>query len=148
AAWEQGPNWARRLCKWTRDFMEDQHHLPFTPDATWKTSLLEKPDLKEAISEHLQSIGKYVCAMDIIKFMARPNILTKYRLAKPVSLLTAQTWMHVLDYRWTKVPSGQYVNGHEHADVVDYRNNIFLPAMARLDQYTRDYIDGHTVLKE
>ncbi|KAH9921775.1 uncharacterized protein B0H18DRAFT_879891, partial [Fomitopsis serialis] len=126
-AWEQGPHQARKLREWTRNFMEDHHCLPFTPEATWKTSLLEKPDLKEAISEHLQSIGKYVRAMDIVEYMARPDVLVTYGLTKPIGLSTAQTWMHALDYRWTKDPSGQYIDGHERADVVEYRDKVFLP---------------------
>ncbi|EPS93136.1 hypothetical protein FOMPIDRAFT_49824 [Fomitopsis schrenkii] len=141
-AWEQGTHRARKLREWTRGFLEDRHCLPFTPEATWKTSLLVNPELKAALGQHLQSVGKYVRAMDIVEYMARPEVLATYGLSTPISLSTAQTWMHVLEYRWTKVPSGQYVDGHERDDVVHYRDDVFLPAMERLDPYTRDFIDG------
>ncbi|KAH9916440.1 uncharacterized protein B0H18DRAFT_1138762 [Fomitopsis serialis] len=82
----------------------------------WTRSLLEKPDLKDALCEHLQTVGKYVRAMDIVEFMSDPEVLLRYGLKKPIGLSTAQAWMHALDYRWTKTPSGQYVDGHERAD--------------------------------
>ncbi|KZT66821.1 hypothetical protein DAEQUDRAFT_674282 [Daedalea quercina L-15889] len=145
-AWEEGPHHARRLREWTRDFLKDRHHLPHTTAASWKTSVLEKPGLKEAICQHLQSVGKYVRAMDIVEFMADPEVQAKYGLEKTIGLSTAQEWMHELDYRWTKAPSGQYVDGHECSDVVDYRDNTFLLAMAKLEQYTQCFIDGEIVL--
>ena len=43
-----------------------------------------------------------------------------------------------MGYRWTKKPSGQYIDGHERADVVYYRQQVFLPAWAELDQQTRN----------
>jgi len=32
-----------------------------------------------------------------------------------------------LGYDWTGSPTRQYVDGHERADIVDYRQNVFLP---------------------
>jgi hypothetical protein len=37
---------------------------------------------------------------------------------------------------------GQYVDGHERADVVRYRNNVFLPAIARFEVHARNYKNG------
>lgn len=121
-AWEFGTHHAKHLREWTRDFLTDRHVLPFSPMGQWTQSLLEKPDLKDAICQHLQAVGKYIRAMDIVEFMANPEVLLEYSLKKPIGLSTAQTWMHALDYRWTKAPSGQYIDGHERADVVDYRD--------------------------
>lgn len=104
-AWEFGPHQAMKLCSWTRNFLGDRHALPFSSMGEWTTSLLEKPDLQEAISQHLQAVGKFVHAMDIVEFMSDPEVLLKYGLKKPIGLSTAQTLMHVLDYRWTKTPS-------------------------------------------
>ncbi|TFY68922.1 hypothetical protein EVJ58_g711 [Rhodofomes roseus] len=144
-AWRQGLHCAQKLREWTRNFLEDCHQLPFTPEASLSVSLLEKPDLKEALCEHLQSIGKYVQALDIVEFMANPETLTRYGLQKPIGLSTAQTWMHILDYHWTKVPSGQYIDGHKCEDIVAYCDNVFLPTMARLEQHARGFIDGAMV---
>ncbi|TBU64635.1 hypothetical protein BD310DRAFT_963773 [Dichomitus squalens] len=134
--WQKGTHTARSLRAWTRAFLKDRHDLPLTPENTWTRSLLDKcPDLKVAVSEHLQSIGKYVRALDIVQFTAMPANLTKYGLAKPISLSQAQVWMRALDYRWTKTPNGQFVDGHERADVTSYRQTKFLPAIADYDHH-------------
>lgn len=44
-----------------------------------------------------------------------------------------------LNYRWAYDPKGQYVDGHERADTVEYRQNIFLPAWRRIYSRVRDY---------
>ncbi|KAF9462284.1 hypothetical protein BDZ94DRAFT_1309757 [Collybia nuda] len=40
-------------------------------------------------------------------------------------------------------PSGQYVDGHERKDVVDYRQKVFLPAWMSLNERTRKWKAGH-----
>lgn len=137
-AYQTGPATAKSLRHWTQAFIADRHVLPYTAVRPWQQSLLEHcPDLKTTIEEHLQSIGLYVRAMDIVQFMAEPANLLRFGLTKPVSLSTAQAWMRLLEYRWIKVPSGQYVDGHEHADVIRYRQNTFLPAMAKMNDHAR-----------
>ena len=83
-------------------------------------SLLEDEGLAEEIHLHLQGIGKDVRAMDIIHFLGTPEMLKRLDRKKSIDVSTAQRWMHKMGYRWTKDPSGQYVDGHERADVVDY----------------------------
>jgi hypothetical protein len=50
-------------------------------------------------------------------------------------------------YRWTLNPKGQYVDGHECADVVAYCDSMFLPTIADLERHMRKYgsRDGETV---
>ncbi|RDX56410.1 hypothetical protein OH76DRAFT_1477023 [Lentinus brumalis] len=146
-AHQKGLARARILRKWTRDFIADHHALPCPVENTWSTSLLDqRPDLKVAICDHLLGLGKYVRAVDIVHFMLDPANMVKHGLTKPVCLSTAQTWMHALDYRWTKVPSGQFVDGHERGDVVAYRQSRFLPEMARSDPHAREWDnDGNVV---
>ncbi|KAI0075713.1 hypothetical protein K474DRAFT_1567303, partial [Panus rudis PR-1116 ss-1] len=127
-SWQRGPHHARVLRKWTRAFLADRHNLPYTPSTSaWRHSLIERPALREAIIAHLQSIGKYVRALDIVDFLARPDIQRRHGLTKTIALSTAQEWMHALSYRWGKTPSGQFVDGHERDDVVHYRQTRFLP---------------------
>jgi hypothetical protein len=105
---------------------------------TWNESLLDwKPELKLEINLHLQSIGKYVHALDIVEFTEDPKIQLQYGLEGPISLSTAQVWMHKLDYRWGKVSKGLFVDGHERPDVVHYRNTIFLPALEAVNSRIR-----------
>jgi hypothetical protein len=61
---------------------------------------------------------------------------------RDISHSTAKRWMHKLGYRWTFQPGGQYVDGHERADVVNYRQNVFLPAMAEVESKIRAWKDG------
>ncbi|CDO76751.1 hypothetical protein BN946_scf185028.g2 [Trametes cinnabarina] len=123
-AHQKGPASARSFREWTRAFLADRHALPFTAERAWQQShIARNPELKKAIEEHLQSITN----------------LLRYGMDKPVSLSTAQVWMHVLEYCWTKVLSSQFVDGHEHVDVMDYRQVTFLPAMALMDTSAREW---------
>jgi len=76
-------------------------------------SLLNDEDLVLQINLHLQGIGKHIKAIDIVRFLSTPEMLKKLDWTKPITLCTAQVWMHKLGYRWTRDPKGQYVDGHE-----------------------------------
>ncbi|GAA5920003.1 hypothetical protein JCM5296_007382, partial [Sporobolomyces johnsonii] len=47
------------------------------------------------------------------------------------SLSSAKRWLRKLGYRRHKIQKGLYVDGHERADVLEYRNDVFLPQMAQ-----------------
>ena len=53
--------------------------------------------------------------------------------AKPISIRTVRRWLLKLGWRHTTVKKGVYMDGHERTDVVEYRNNVFLPAMAKFE---------------
>ena len=44
------------------------------------------------------------------------------------SVQTAQQWMEQMGFSWGKQCSGQFSDGHEHDDVVDYWMNTYIPA--------------------
>jgi hypothetical protein len=111
--WKKGEATARPLRKWTRSFLNDRNDLPFNLYGTWNTCMLQDGNLAKEISTHLQSIGKYVAAQDIVDFLQTDDIHARYSLLKTISLRTAQRWMHLMDNRWAKEPGGQYVDGHE-----------------------------------
>ena len=52
---------------------------------------------------------------------------------KGISERTARRWLIKLGWRRTVVQKGVYMDGHERSDVVEYRNNVFLPAIARFE---------------
>jgi hypothetical protein len=54
-------------------------------------------------------------------------------LAKGISERTARRWLIKLGWRQTVVRKGVYMDGHERNDVVEYRNKVFLPAIARFE---------------
>lgn len=133
---------AKSIRKWTRAFLADRHDLPYNPFGHWTHSMLAKGDLASELGEHLQSVGKLVKALDVVEFLARPDIQEKYGLKSTVSLSTAQTWMHQMQYRWAKDPTGQYVDGHERADVVKYRQTKYLPEIFKHKDRFRVFVDG------
>lgn len=133
---------AKMIRKWTRSFIEDRHNLPMNLYGSWNTSMLEDGELAKDIRMHLLSKGKYVRAADIVHYLDDPEIQKKHSLKKSISLATAQRWMHMMDYRWTRAPSGQYVDGHERPDIIEYRQTEFLPMISDLERYMTAWNDG------
>jgi hypothetical protein len=103
--------------------------------------VLEDEDLAQELHLHLQGIGKYVAAQDIVDYMATDEMKACVKLKNGISLRTAQRWMKRMEYRWTKEPKGMYSDGHEREDVVDYRQNEFLPRWAELSKFTRKFTE-------
>jgi hypothetical protein len=123
----------------SRAYIVDQDDLPLNVYGIWNSSVLEDEDLKGELLLHLQGIGKYVRAMDIVNYVKSPDVLAQLKLKKPISLTTAQHWM--------KTPTGQFVDGHKQCDVVVYRQIVFLPVWVELLSQTRIFVtDGHKCL--
>ncbi|KAJ7333294.1 hypothetical protein DFH08DRAFT_966128 [Mycena albidolilacea] len=96
--------------------------VPVNPFGTWAKSKLEThPELAEELKEHLVSIGKYVQAHNIITFLSHSDIKSKHNLEDTIHITMACHWMHALKFCWVKDRKGQYVDGHEPANVVHYR---------------------------
>ena len=117
---ERGPWLARCLREWTHTYISDHENLLLNTYGCWNVSLLEDEDLAQEIHLHLQGIGKYVKAMDIVHYLDTPEMKACLSLKKTISLKTAQRWMQIMDYHWTKNPQGQFVDGHEQEDIVLY----------------------------
>jgi hypothetical protein len=47
---------------------------------------------------HLQGIGKFVRAMDIVDYVRQPDIMAHLKLTKAISLATVQRWMKNIGY--------------------------------------------------
>jgi hypothetical protein len=43
--------------------------------------------------------------------------------------------MHAMQYQYGKAPNGMYVDGHKFQDVVDYRQEVFLPFWASIEDH-------------
>jgi len=141
-SYEKGPYHARKLREWARSFISDRSDLPINPYGTWSASVLDDEDVVADIHLHLTTIGKYMRALDIVHFTGTPKMLRRLDRKKPVSLTTAQRWLKRHEYRWTKNPSGQFVDGHERADVVHYRQTVFLLSILKLEGETRKWTDA------
>ncbi|KAF8155272.1 hypothetical protein BJ912DRAFT_453668 [Pholiota molesta] len=144
-----GEKKSRMLRRWLHEFISDREEVPTCKWQTSGQSLIDDPDFAQEIHAHLQSLKpSEVTAEAIVRFLDNPEMLERLQRTKTISITTAQKWLHKMHYRWTYDPKGQYVDGHEREDVVDYRQNVFLPAMARLRarQTTYSSKDGPPVM--
>ncbi|KDQ11231.1 hypothetical protein BOTBODRAFT_162994 [Botryobasidium botryosum FD-172 SS1] len=138
-AFEGGEWMANRIRKWSRDFIADRACLPINRYGKWNISRIADEDFQQELLLHLQGIGKYVRAQDIVDYVKNEEVQARIGLTRPISLTTAQRWMKILGYRWKKTPTGQFVDGHERDDVVAYRQLVFLPVWEELLSVTRQY---------
>jgi hypothetical protein len=53
---------------------------------------------------------------------------------KPLCLRMAHRWLIKLGWHHTLVKKGVYMDGHKQADIVDYQQKVFLPAMAEFER--------------
>ncbi|KAJ6533469.1 hypothetical protein B0H10DRAFT_1763261, partial [Mycena sp. CBHHK59/15] len=118
---------SRRIREWTIAFMKDENNLPTAEYGKFNASVLEDEDLAQEIHLHLQTLGPFICAQDVVNFMSSEEMKTRLNLKHGISLRTAQNWMKRMQYRWKSEPKGMYSDGHEREDVVNYRQNVFLP---------------------
>jgi hypothetical protein len=140
---EWGPWFARCLWDWTSSFVVDAEDLPFNIYGTWNKSCLDDEDLQHDILTHLQTIGIHICAEDVSCYMNRSEVKKKYRMKKGITEWTAGNWLSKLGYQYTIAPTGQYVDGHEHIDVVAYRKDIFFLWWRELEPMLRIWtLDG------
>jgi hypothetical protein len=56
-----------------------------------------------------------------------------------ISHITTYNWLLKLGFYKLEIKKGVYVNGYKREDVIAYRQEVFLPIMAKLDSYTRQY---------
>jgi hypothetical protein len=76
----------------------------------------------------------------------------QYRaVGKGVTLETARQFLHKEGFRFTEHKKSLYYDGHERPDVVEYRQNVFLPAMEKhreqLVEYTVGNVEAELVKK-
>jgi hypothetical protein len=113
--------------------------LPVQEYGKWNLSSLKDEDISQEIHLHLQSIGKFISAMDIVRFIDKPEMVERLNRKKTISERTARNWLNKMGYRWKREPKGQYKDGHEWEDVVTYRQNIFLPFFNSISPFTRHW---------
>lgn len=125
---------SRRLRAWGKNFIHDRSALPYHNHANSGCgSLLDNIDFVEELLAHIAKIGTHVSSQAIIDFLKKPEVVERYHVVNPAVLNTARKWMSKLNFAWCEPPKGTYLNGHKRPDVVHYRQNIFLPALAQLE---------------
>jgi len=110
---------SRALRSWSKAYILDRKSIPLQmPHQT--VSRIDDESLTAELKLHLQSLGKWIRAQDVVDYLFIPENLARLQFTKPISLRTAQRWMERLGYRWKKEPTGQYSDGHKRDDVVRY----------------------------
>ena len=141
----RGAYYGKVLRHWIHTFILDPKSLPTNAWGSGNICRLDTEDgLREELRSHLQGIGKYVKAEDLVAYLDRDNTRTRYGATISISIATAKRWMVKLGYHWADTPSGQYVDGHERTDVVEYRQNIFLPAWFAKEHQLRVWTEENT----
>jgi hypothetical protein len=62
---------------------------------------------------------------------------------KGIGRTLTYNWLLRLGFYKSEVKKGVYVDRHEREDVVIYRQTVFLPLIAKLDLYTRQYTENN-----
>jgi hypothetical protein len=121
-ALERKPDHAKQLREWPRMFITNREDLLVNKYGVWNESVLDKDEsLAQDIQIHLQGVGKFVKAKDLVDYIDTPELQMRTGHASTrLSIATAQRWMKTTGYWWTRDPKGQFVDGHERADVIAY----------------------------
>ena len=134
----QGTGCSRRLRSWGKDFIRDRTMLPHHNHTNSGCgSLLDDIDFVEELLVHITSAGMHVSAQAIVDFVKKPEVAQRYRILKPITLDTAREWMSKLNFKWRQAPKGTYLDGHERPDVVRYRQDVYLPTLAKCEPAIR-----------
>ena len=142
----KGAKWhARKIRQWIRRYIKTSD-LPVINFGHQNVSVLENEAVAGEIKLHLQSKGKYICAEDIMTFLSDAAVREDLGIKKPISIQTARSWLRKMGYRWRAEPKGQYFDGHERPDVVDYRQNTFIPAWKVLEPFMVTWDDATCAL--
>lgn len=64
------------------------------------------------------------------------------KVKQGVSLRTARRWLHREGFRFTEHRKALYFDGHERPDVVEYRQNVFIPQMKQHRRRVVEYVVG------
>ena len=104
-------------------------------------SWLHDETVKKHIQAYLTNLPTGKVTPKRLQIAVNSTIFAKLGLkpAKPISIRTVCRWLLKLGWRHTTVKKGVYMDGHERADVVEYRNNVFLPAMAKFEAHMAQY---------
>ena len=136
----QGASCSRRLRAWGKDFIRNRSMLPYHNHANSGCgSLLDDIDFVEELLAHIADAGMHVSAQTVVDFTQKPEVVERHHILKPITLGTARKWMSKLNFTWRQAPTGMYIDGHERPDVVHYRQDIYLPTLARCELAIRGW---------
>ncbi|EDR04366.1 uncharacterized protein LACBIDRAFT_330618 [Laccaria bicolor S238N-H82] len=103
--------------------------------------LLKDELVKKRILDFLQSLPTGKVTPKKLQVAVNTVILPALDITpkKPIGTRTARRWLIKLGWRYTQVKKGVYMDGHERDDVVKYRQDVFLPLMAKFEARMAHY---------
>ena len=109
--------------------------LPLNGYGHLNTSILDDEDLTQQIHLHLIGIakGSYIRAQDVVDVIATPDMKHYLGIKSGITVQTGQRWLHKMKWWYSKATKGMYIDGHERADVVKYREGF----LSRMEAYSR-----------
>lgn len=141
----KGPWLSQKLHEWSIAFCNNPKNLPTVEYGKFNSSILDDEDIRHDIELYLQSLGKWICAMDIVHFVETPEFQMCLKVKKStITPKTAQRWMEQLNYRWGLEKKDMYEDGHEKEEVVDYQQKKFVSCWKELEKAMRHWTkDGN-----
>ena len=113
-------------------------------------SLVQDEDIAERCHEYLRSIEKNKCCPKNFQEFVNTNLLQQSELTrtwwaagekKSITIKTARAWMRQLGFNRKLNTKGVYYDGHERADVLEYRK-VYLEKMNSFKNLMTIYEDG------
>jgi hypothetical protein len=134
-------NHARNLRRWVVEYM-CYGKLPLNRYGWPNSSILEDEDLAQQLHLHLTGIAKdgYIRAQDVVDTMETPEMKRYLGTKSGITVRTGRRWLDKMNWRYGKSPKGMYIDGHEHADVVEYRKGF----LVRMEEYSNGWL--HTIV--
>ena len=133
----KGPWLSRKLREWSIAFCKNPENLPTAQYGKFTTSTLEDEDIQHDIEIHLQSLGKWIKASNIIAYVDSPEFQARLKVKRSITEKTAQRWMERIGFQWGVEKKDMYVDGHEKPEVVDYQQRSFIPQWREYESAAR-----------
>jgi hypothetical protein len=135
----KGRHCAHQLCVLSREYIINRSVLPVNPYGEWNQSMLADESLVMDVELYHQDLGKDIMANKVVEFLGRSDVVTKHGITKKIGVRTARHYLNSLGYRFKEAKKGQYGDGHEQADGVQYRDHMFLPKMLEFQGRTEHW---------
>jgi hypothetical protein len=104
-------------------------------------SYLDNEDVFQACRAWLTSQELGTVIPDNFRIAINTEILPRLLIStgKCISRATTYNWLRRLGFYKSESKKGVYIDGHEREDVIQYRQEVFLPKMEELLSYTTQY---------
>ncbi|KIY64294.1 hypothetical protein CYLTODRAFT_402037 [Cylindrobasidium torrendii FP15055 ss-10] len=134
-------SWSRRLKTWVTDYLEDPTLLPYD---NWGLHSRTHPpvaneEFRDGLCSYITALEDYFTAAQVMEWTNREETKQHFGYTKSISESTANRWLQELGYVFGKGNQATYCDRHEDADVVEYRQTLYLPRLMQRLKSARQY---------